>query len=38
MLRNIFPPKIYELMWKNTEGAGHATDDVSAHAHCMVDT
>jgi hypothetical protein len=29
---------IYEIMWKNMNRAGLATDDNMPHAHCMMDT
>jgi len=29
---------VYEKMWKKYCTAGQATDDNTAHAHCMLDT
>jgi hypothetical protein len=28
----------FEIMWKNTVELGQATDDIMAHALCMLDT
>ena len=38
--RNVFPENhaVYEIMWKKYCRAGQATDDRTAHAHCMMDT
>jgi hypothetical protein len=29
---------VYEIMWKNIIERGQATDNGTAHAHCMLDT
>ena len=28
---------VYEIMWEKYSRAGQATDDDTAHAHCMLD-
>ena len=42
ILYSITPPPdnlaVYEIMWKNTDRAGQATDDNMAPAHCMLGT